>query len=71
VKEARKTIAAVITFRMSNKNSAMLQQIVKNVALLTQYSVLAEHTTLWSSCPEIVDISWHSLIAHQTPIYLL
>jgi hypothetical protein len=49
VKEARKRIAItiiiiIITFRKSIKNSTMLQQMLKNVALLTKYSQCAGRT---------------------------
>jgi GTP-binding protein EngB required for normal cell division len=38
VKEARKIVAVIITFGKSNKKSSVLQQMLKNVALLIQNS---------------------------------
>lgn len=42
MKEAIKSLAEIITLRKSNKNSPVLQQILKNVALLIKCS---QHTS--------------------------
>jgi hypothetical protein len=44
VKEARIRIAIIMTFRKSNKNPLILQQILKNVALFTRYTQCAGRT---------------------------
>jgi hypothetical protein len=48
----------IITFRECNKDSPELQQLLKNVALLAEWSQNTGSTlsSFWSYCPEIVEI---------------
>jgi hypothetical protein len=60
----------MITFIKSNKNSLVLQQILKMLpSWPNALSTTAENITVYSL--EMVEISWSALIAHQKQIFFI
>lgn len=70
VNETRKRFAAIITFRKSNKTHQCYSISWKCCSPYRMNAVqLGKTFTFRSSCPEIIEISRRTLIAHQPPIF--